>query len=144
MNTAFEQSLPTNIFESPLASVKYRATSQTLLVLTKGSFIPGSEFKILFSKVGDFIKSEKVSKLIFDKTSLNVFDQASMTWYHLVWKPEMLKFGLKTYRKILPDNPLFRTSVQIGRDKIVRENPDWNLDQFDIRYCNSLEEAFQV
>jgi hypothetical protein len=31
--------------------------------------------------------------------------------------------------------------VKIGREKIIRENPSFNLKQYDILYCKNLEEA---
>jgi hypothetical protein len=53
----------------------------------------------------------------------------------------MLHKNFRTYRKILPEDPLFEESVKIGKEKIIRENPSFDLSQYDILYCKSLKEA---
>ena len=131
----------TNYHDDRYASVGYDLESKTVLVVCKISFIPEGEFKLLFGKCAEIVKKYGLNKMIFDKRALTVFHQPSMEWYHLIWKKEMLPFGLKKYRKILPTDNLFRKSVEIGRAKIVKENPDNILEQLDIRYCESMEEA---
>jgi hypothetical protein len=96
----------------------------------------------VMDEIEDFASSESISKMIFDKSNLTVFHQASMEWYHIVWKPKMFKKGLKSYRKILPKDPLFRECVRIGREKIRRNNPAFDFNAYDIQYCASVEEAF--
>jgi hypothetical protein len=128
-------------FSDKYASVSYHETSKTLLVTCKTSFIPEQEFKVIFGKCAELVKKSGVNKMIFDKRSLTVFHQPSMEWYHLVWKKEMMLYGLKSYRKLLPEDRIFRKSVEIGRAKILKEHPENILGQLDIRYCESLEEA---
>ncbi|MEM6841141.1 MAG: hypothetical protein AAF944_18335 [Bacteroidota bacterium] len=115
--------------------------SQTLLCRSKKSYIPNQEFKDFFERLESVIDENNVTKLIFDKTSLSVFDQEAMEWYHIYWKEKMWAKGLKHHRKILPDNSLFETSVSIGRRKILEKNLDFSFDKFDIQYCSSVEEA---
>jgi hypothetical protein len=83
-----------------------------------------------------------VEVMIFDKSSLRIFHQPSMEWYHVVWKENMHQKGLRTYYKILPADPLFKESVRIGRERIERENPGFQITKFDIRYADSLELAW--
>jgi hypothetical protein len=54
---------------------------------------------------------------------------------------EMFQLLLKTHRKILPQDNVFRQSVKIGREKIKMENPSLNTEKMDIQYKETLEEA---
>lgn len=118
-------------------------TGDTMIVTATESYIPMQEFKEFFGKVGDYVKSNDVNKLIFDKSNLRTFHQPSMVWYHVEWKSVMAKYGLSTYRKILPDDKLFTKSVEVGRNKIKEEHPDFNFTDYDIQYVASVEEGLQ-
>jgi hypothetical protein len=109
------------------------------------SYVPEQSFRELFAQIGEFVKKSKdvIQKFIFDKSKLTTFHQASMVWYHVEWKPEMLKYGLCSYRKILPADTLFKKSVEIGRNKIAQEHPSFEWDKYDIQYCESIEEALE-
>jgi hypothetical protein len=95
----------------------------------------------VLEQVEDFAARKKVSAMILDKSSLRIFNQPSMEWYYITWKERMLDKGLKTYRKILPQDRLFEESVKIGRERIIRENPGFDISKFDIQYCKNIEEA---
>ena len=137
-NTTFE------IVSDRVASkIEWFSEKSILIVTTKKSFINRADFEALFHEVENWVKKHSVAKLIFDKSSLRVFDQPSMVWYHLEWKPKMLAYGLKTYRKILPQDTMFRTSVKIGKERILRDNPNWDPKRFDIQYFDSVEEALE-
>jgi hypothetical protein len=129
------------VLENKSALVEFYPEQQTIVCTVLSTFLPRTDFISLFNKIGDFVKSHTVKKMIFDKSALKVFDQSSMEWYHLEWKQSMLRYGLSVYRKILPKDQLFRKSVEFGRAKIVRENPQFELNAFDIQYCESVEEA---
>ncbi|MCS6820389.1 MAG: hypothetical protein NZ551_00810 [Microscillaceae bacterium] len=131
------------IFNNRFADAYFLADKKTIVCKATTNYIPEKEFKELFGAIGEFIKTHRVEKLIFDKSKLTVFHQPSMVWYHIVWKAEMAIYGLLTYRKILPNDSFFRQSVKIGREKIKKEHPDFNFDKFDIQYCDSLEEALE-
>lgn len=113
------------------------------IVAAKTDYIPISEFKIIFETLGSIVKEKRISKLIFDKRNLSVFHQPSMEWYFTEWKEKMFEAGLKTHRKILPMNEVFRQSVKIGRDKINKAFPQGKFHQMDIGYAESLEEAIE-
>jgi hypothetical protein len=66
-----------------------------------------------------------------------------MEWYFIHWKKDMLAYGLKTHRKILPAEKWFEKMVQIAKDQIVQNYPDNIIDQLDIKYCDSIEEAIK-
>ncbi len=101
----------------------------------------GQEFKDAFQEIGQMVREHGIKKLIFDKRSLRVFHRDSMEWYHVHWKREMAKYGLRVYRKLLPDDDIFRMSVDIGKRKILVRHPSFKFADYDIRYCNSIEEA---
>ena len=129
--------------DSAHLSATYLPEKETVIVTATNSFIPGPSFKQAFNSLGDFIKTNSVKKLIFDKRELKTFHQPSMTWYHVEWKNEMSDYGLKTHRKILPKDELFVNSVQIGRQKIVEDNPDFDINKFDIQYFETIEECIE-
>ena len=131
------------IEETPYLKAELLENGQALLCTTKKDYIPMQYFQDSFRNMGEFIKKNPVKKFIFDKTSLRVFHQASMEWYHVVWKKEMALYGLKTYRKILPDLAYFKMNVNLGRELIKKNNPDFKFEDYDIQYCNSVQDALE-
>lgn len=111
------------------------------IVEAKTEYIPIGDFKKIFESIGEVVKERKVTKLVFDKRNLTVFHQPSMEWYFTEWKEQMFELGLKTHRKILPTNDVFRQSVKIGRDKINKAFPAGKFHQMDIGYAETLEDA---
>jgi hypothetical protein len=111
------------------------------LVEATANYIPLEQFKEIFNFIGELASREKLTKLIFDKRKLSVFHQPSMEWYFVEWKEKMFDDGLKTHRKILPKDDVFRQSVRIGRDKINKMYPSKKFNQMDIQYAESIEEA---
>jgi hypothetical protein len=123
------------------AQASYLPDQQIVLLKLLTSYVPFEDFKQVLEQVEDFAAREKVSAMILDKSSLRIFNQPSMEWYYITWKERMLDKGLKTYRKILPQDRLFEESVKIGRERIIRENPGFDISKFDIQYCKNIEEA---
>jgi hypothetical protein len=111
------------------------------IVEAKTEYIPIGDFKKIFEAIGEVVKQKGVTKLVFDKRNLTVFHQPSMEWYFTEWKEQMFELGLKTHRKILPANEVFRQSVKIGRDKINKTFPQGKFHQMDIGYAETLEDA---
>lgn len=120
---------------------EYLQDSFTLVVTAMNGFIKEEEFREAFGELELFIRKNKVDKLIFDKRRLCVFNQASMEWYHIDWKPRVAAFGLKRHFKILPENEIFRMRVEIGRKKLFRNYAENLLHGIEIGYCESLNEA---
>jgi hypothetical protein len=131
------------IYEGRHGSLSYKADSHTLLCSLHAGYVPMAEFRILLEKAGIAIKEKTITKFIFDKRKLTVFHQPSMEWYHIYWKEEMYRFGLTSHRKLIPDDALFKESIDIGRRKILKENPSFDYSKYDIIYCKTLEEAFR-
>ena len=115
--------------------------SQTAIVNATGTYITIDEFKTIFQYIGTLVKKNKITKLVFDKTKLNVFHQPSMEWYFVEWKEQMFDLGLKTHRKILPNDMVFRQSVKIGREQITAKYPNGKFTLMDIAYSENLEDA---
>ena len=107
-------------------------------------YIPIEDFKQAFSQIGEIVKAGDFTKFIFDKRSLRAFHQPTMEWYFIYWKKEMLGYGIKTHRKILPAEKWFEKMVQIAKGQILQTYPDNIIDQLDIRYCDSIEEAIRI
>ncbi len=113
------------------------------IVEATSTYIPIEEFKSIFNEIDKLVGAKKISKLIFDKRKLTVFHQPSMEWYFTEWKEQMWHKGLKTHRKILPDNKVFQQSVKIGREKIKEEHPNLKFNEMDIQYKDTLQEAIE-
>ncbi len=111
------------------------------IVEATATYIPIEQFKEIFNSIGELVKEKKITKLIFDKTKLTVFHQPSMEWYFVEWKEKMFDLGLKTHRKVLPQDEVFRQSVKIGREKIKASHPNGKYTLMDIQYAESVEEA---
>ena len=113
------------------------------IVEATANYIPLERFKEIFQFVGDLAEKNALTKLIFDKRQLSVFHQPSMEWYFVEWKEKMFDVGLKTHRKILPLDDVFRQCVRIGRDKIDKAYPSKKFHQMDIKYASTMEEAIE-
>jgi len=135
--------MPNVILDNQYFKAEYIKEKKAVVCASKSSFIPEQEFKQSFELMGEFIKINLVDIFVFDKESLKTFHQASMVWYHVNWKPRMFDFGLRSHRKILPQDSFFKKSVEIGRQKIKREHPGFDFERYDIRYFDSLAEALQ-
>ncbi|QSE99338.1 hypothetical protein JR347_05450 [Fulvivirga lutea] len=117
--------------------------THTLVVAATGTYITIDEFKSIFNYIGELVKSHKITKLVFDKRKLNVFHQPSMEWYFVEWKEKMFDLGLKTHRKILPEDQVFRQSVKIGRQQIAEKYPNGKFNEMDIQYFENLDDAIE-
>jgi hypothetical protein len=128
-------------FENPHVVVYLLPETRTVLCQTRKAYLPHQVFVQTYRQVEELVLGHGITRLVFDKQSLRIFNQASMIWYHVHWKQKMYEQGLHTYRKILPPDEAFRLAVSICRAGLVKENPGLDLSKFDIRYCNSLAEA---
>jgi hypothetical protein len=116
---------------------------EVAIIEATAGYIPIQQFKEMFELVSTLVSEKKITKLIFDKRSLTVFHQPSMEWYFVEWKEKMYDLGLKTHRKILPQDLVFRHSVKIGREKIKAMHPDGKYTQMSIEYAETIEEAIE-
>lgn len=107
-------------------------------------YVPIEDFKETFDKISEIIKRGNFEKFIFDKRALRAFHQPSMEWYFLIWKKEMLRYGVNKHRKILPEEKWFEKMVMIAKEQIMRNNPENIIEKLDIKYCNSIEEAISL
>ena len=128
-------------FDSRFARVYYLEEQKIAVSEMKAEYVPIEHFKETFHHVGELVRGGYNSKFIFDKRALRAFHQPSMEWYYVEWKRDMLAHGLRVHRKILPDEPWFKKSVMIAKDQIHRQYPDNVIDQLDIQYCDTLEQA---
>lgn len=130
------------LHENDYLRFEIRPQYNTVLVTAKKHFIPGDQFRQGFETFLTRLKPEQnIEKMVFDKRNLTVFDQDAMVWYHLDWKPRAYKKGIRKHVKLLPEDKVFRTSVQVGRNKIQREHPEFDFERYNITYKESIEEA---
>lgn len=131
-------------FEQRYARVWVSHERKTIICELLADYIPIEDFKLAFGQIGEIVKAGDFEKFIFDKRSLRAFHQPTMEWYFIFWKKEMLEYGVKTHRKILPAEKWFEKMVQIAKNQILQTYPDNIIDQLDIRYCDTIEEAIEI
>lgn len=115
--------------------------TSVLIIEATSTYLPIGEFKRVFDRAEEVIREQSIRKTVFDKRKLSVFHQPSMEWYFATWKEVLMDAGVRTHRKLLPDDFAFRQSVKIGRAKIREKYPELRTDHMDIQYTESLEEA---
>jgi hypothetical protein len=131
-------------FEQRYARVWLSYERKIVICELMADYIPIDDFKHIFAQIGDIVKVGDFEKFIFDKRSLRAFHQPTMEWYFIHWKKEMLEYGVKTHRKILPAEQWFEKMVQIAKNQILQNYPDNIIDQLDIKYCDTIEEAIEI
>lgn len=128
-------------FDSRFARVYYLEELKIVIGEVKAEYVPIDHFKDTFHQVGELVRAGYNAKFIFDKRALRAFHQPSMEWYYITWKRDMLEYGLRVHRKILPAEPWFKKSVMIAKEQIHQHYPNNVINQLDIQYCDTLEEA---
>ena len=128
-------------FEQRYARVWVDRNKKIVICELLTDYVPIEDFKDIFGEIGDLVKQGGFEKFIFDKRALRAFHQPTMEWYFIHWKREMLAHGVKTHRKILPAEKWFEKMVQVAKEQILAHHPDHIIDQLDIAYCDTLEEA---
>ena len=123
------------------ARVSSNPARKILICELLSDYVPIEDFKEVFTEIGELVKAGDFTKFIFDKRALRAFHQPTMEWYFIHWKKEMLGYGVKTHRKILPAEKWFEKMVQIAKAQILTQYPDNIIDQLDIAYCDTIEEA---
>ncbi|MDO8966201.1 MAG: hypothetical protein Q8S14_09505 [Algoriphagus sp.] len=131
-------------YEERYARVLVSAEKKIVICELLADYIPIEDFKEAFGQIGKIVKGGSFEKFIFDKRSLRAFHQPTMEWYFIHWKKDMLAYGLKTHRKILPAEKWFEKMVQIAKQQILETYPDNIIDQLDIQYCDTIEEAIKL
>lgn len=131
-------------FEERYAKVFVSEEEGVVICELLTDYVPIEDFKRTFSKISEIIKKGNFKKFIFDKRSLRAFHQPSMEWYFLIWKKEMLRYGVSKHRKILPEEKWFEKMVMIAKEQIMENNPDNIIEKLDIKYCSSIEEAISL
>ncbi len=101
-------------FSSKHATISFLPYEKAAICTVNTAYIPMAEFQQLFEIAGELVKQESITKFIFDKRKLIAFHQPSMEWYHLVWKEEMYNYGLRSHRKLLPEDKMFERNVIAG------------------------------
>lgn len=105
-------------------------------------YTPIDDFMKLLRQMMIVIEMYGCQKFIFDKRAIRGFHQPTMEWYYLTWKVEAYnKFGLRVHRKLFPQEEWFLKCIEAGRAAIKRKDPGSIVHTFDIKVCQSLEEA---
>ncbi len=134
----------TEVYKGDFATVSYDSDTNSLIITADKPFIPAASFKALFGEhLVRLVGEHKPVKIVFDKRKLKVFDQGSMTWYHIEWKDKVRALGVRSHAKLLPDDMVFKKSVEIGREKIKEMYPDFDFSKYNIQYFDTLEDALQ-
>lgn len=127
--------------EDRFTSVYINSEQNSIACVLKEEYIPIEFFKKAFTSVGEIVKAGKFKRFIFDKRALTTFHQPTMEWYFIHWKQEMLTYGLIEHRKLLPQLDWFVKAVMIAKADLMQRYPMNTIEQLDIQYCSTLEEA---
>ncbi|EAY31973.1 hypothetical protein [Microscilla marina] len=130
------------IFVSEQVNILY-LPSKDVIVCQLNADINITLFKEAILKMGEFIKQHQVKNLVMDKRNMVTLHLPSMQWFYLSWMEQMYKDGLTTFHKILPNNELFKFSLQMGKDKIVADNPQVDPAKVETHYYKNLHEVLQ-
>ena len=130
-----------NKLQSRFANVYANDAAGIVVCVLHGDYVPIEFFKDTFNRISEVITSGSYHKFVFDKRSLRTFHQPSMEWYYIHWKKDMLAHGVKEHRKILPEIDWFKKAVMIAKDQLMEQYPSNVIDQLNIKYCDSIEEA---
>lgn len=98
-------------------------------------------FKGALLEMGDFIEKHQIKHVVIDKRNMVTLHLPSMQWFYLDWMQQMYATGLRTLYKLLPNNTLFKFSLQMGKDKILAAHPHLANTQLQIHYYNDLAEV---
>ena len=99
--------------ENRFIKLLYDAQNEAIICLPILDLVPTEVFKASFLLAADEIKARNVKRMVFDKRSLRLFDQAAMIWYYVELKPLIkANTGMITYRKILPEDEKFRLKTK--------------------------------
>lgn len=131
----------TEFYSNSFGRCAYNKTLRIGVCESLDQYIPVDQFMDIFLQCGEMIKNYDLKYFIFDKRALRAFHQSSMEWYYIEWKQDMLKLGLKDHFKILPNEDWFKKCVEAGRAEIARDYPQSLLDQINVTYVNSIQEA---
>lgn len=130
-------------FNSRFSTVYVNTEKGIIFCQLNEEYTPIENFKETFNLISELAKKNKYSKFIFDKRALRTFHQPSMEWYFITWKQDMLKLGINTHRKVLPELDWFKKAVQIAKIDLEAKFPENVFKKLDIQYCNSIEEAIE-
>ena len=111
---------------------------RTMIAEVMSSYVPTETFISVFNRMSEYIGNNDIEKFIFDKRSLNAFNQPTMEWYYIEWKEEVYGFGVKKHRKLLPPQKWFKKCVEAGKDEIRASYPDSVVHTLDISYHDSI------
>ncbi len=105
-------------------------------------YTPIDKFMGVLQKKAQLIQAYGCDKFVFDKRAIKGFHQPTMEWYYLEWKVEMYhKYGLSVHRKLFSNEDWFLKCIEAGRAEIKRKDPGSIVHTFDIKVCQTLEEA---
>lgn len=136
INTTF-----TDYYQNNFGKCAYNKEKQIGICEALEPYIPIDQFMKLFEHNGEMIKKYNLKAFVFDKRALRAFHQPSMEWYFIEWKQDMLKLGLKDHYKILPNEDWFKKCVEAGKAEILEAYPQHQLDELNITYVDSIQEA---
>ncbi|WP_421871342.1 hypothetical protein [Marinoscillum sp.] len=129
------------IYSNEYAEVYTNRSRKTISCKITADYVPIRFFIETFNQISKQVLHGSFEKFIFDKRELRTFHQPSMEWYFIEWKTKMIESGLVKHRKLLPDLPWFVKAVEIAKKPLLEKIPNEVMDQLDIIYCDSLEEA---
>jgi hypothetical protein len=73
-------------FENAHLAVYLLPQARTVLCQARKAYLPHEIFVETYRQIEPLVSRHGITKLVFDKQPLRIFNQASMVWYHIHWK----------------------------------------------------------
>jgi hypothetical protein len=73
-------------FENAHLAVYLLPQARTVLCQARKAYLPHEAFVESYRQIEPLVSRHGITKLVFDKQPLRIFNQASMVWYHIHWK----------------------------------------------------------
>ncbi len=130
-------------YKGVYATVSFMPEAEAAIVRIHGAYIPMTDYQATLAKVGELAQKENVHKVIVEAQELVAFHQPSVEWDLLHWKKAMHDQGLTRYRYVLPAEGGYRKHMEKSMHKICDQHPETHLNQLDVAFCRSLDEAVE-
>ncbi|HAS45859.1 MAG TPA: hypothetical protein DCS93_35585 [Microscillaceae bacterium] len=130
------------ILASQEVNVLHIASKQALVCQINAD-INLKKFKEALLQLIPIVQKFRIRQLIVDRRNMFTIHFPSLEWFYSIWLPQMIKSGVRKFHIVLPENDLFKFSLRIGKQKIMKENPQLLHENLPPHFYKNLQEVFQ-
>ncbi|OJJ20136.1 hypothetical protein BKI52_16830 [marine bacterium AO1-C] len=130
------------ILKSQQVNVFYVGSKQALICQVNAD-INLKKFKETLIQLVPVTQKLKICQLVVDRRNMFTIHFPSLEWFYAIWLPQMIKSGVRRLHIVLPENELFRFSLRIGKQRILKEHPQLLHQDLPPNFYKNLKEVFQ-